>query len=88
MYEMFKQENRTASTGINASYSTYCDVLKSQNISFHNPKKDMCKIYETYRKGDANKQKELEELFLHHTKEKETVRLLKDKVKKKKLMTV
>ena len=40
MYEMFKQENRTASTGINASYST-CDVLKSQNISFHNPKKDV-----------------------------------------------
>ena len=42
----------------------------------------MCKICETYRKGDANKQKGLEELFLHHTKEKETVRLLKDKAKK------
>ncbi|KAK3884938.1 hypothetical protein Pcinc_010781 [Petrolisthes cinctipes] len=26
--------------GISASYTTYCDVLKSQNISFNNPKKD------------------------------------------------
>ena len=39
-------------------------------------------ICETYRKGDANNQKELDELFLHHTKEKEAVRLLKDKAKK------
>lgn len=37
MYDMFTQEK--ASKGLSASYTTYCNVLKTQNISFHNPKK-------------------------------------------------
>lgn len=80
MYDMFTHEN--ASKGISASYTSYCNVLKSQNISFHNPKKDMCKICQTYRKGDPQKKKELMETFLQHTKEKEAVRLKKDKAKR------
>ncbi|KAK3894703.1 hypothetical protein Pcinc_001549 [Petrolisthes cinctipes] len=39
MYEMFLAEC-CVPEGLSASYTTYCDVLKSQNISFHNPKKD------------------------------------------------
>lgn len=80
MYEMFTREN--ASKGISASYTTYCNVLNTQNISFHNPKKDMCKICENYKKGDPEKKKELQEIFLQHTKEKEAVRLKKDNAKR------
>ncbi|MPC76275.1 hypothetical protein E2C01_070683 [Portunus trituberculatus] len=39
MYEMFKENY--ASKGFVASYSTYCNILKPQNISFHDPRKDV-----------------------------------------------
>lgn len=79
MYEMFLKE--CESENISTSYTTYCTVLKSQNISLHNRKKDLCKICENYRKGDATKKEELEELFQKHQQEKEAVRKIKDKEK-------
>ena len=65
-----------------ASYTTYCEVLRGQNISFHNhPKKDLCKLCENYRKGNAKKKTELQDQFQEHIKEKEAVRRKKDGAK-------
>ena len=79
MHAMFVEEY--ASKNIVVSYSTYCEVLKTQNLSFHNPKKDLCKLCESYRKGDAEKKIELQSQFEEHTKEKEAVRKKKENAK-------
>ena len=42
MHDMFLEEH--APRGISESYTTYCEVIKTQIISFHNPKKDLCKL--------------------------------------------
>lgn len=78
MFKMFQKEH----PNIRASYSMYCDMLKSLNISFHNPKKDQCQLCENYRKGDTEKKIELEEKFQKHNMEKETVRRKKEEAKK------
>lgn len=57
--------------GISACYTTDCDVPKSQDISFNNPKKDQCKICENFRKGDSE---EFFCMYEEHNKEKEAVR--------------
>ncbi|KAK3891642.1 hypothetical protein Pcinc_004489 [Petrolisthes cinctipes] len=80
MYEMFLAECCVPEE-LSASYTTYCDVLKSQNISFHNPKKDQCKICENFRKGDSEKKKELMCMYEQHNKEKYAVRKIKEQAK-------
>ncbi|KAK3881690.1 hypothetical protein Pcinc_013882 [Petrolisthes cinctipes] len=80
MYEMFLAEC-CVPEGLSASYTTYCDVLKPQNISFHNPKKDQCKICENFRKGDSEKKKELMCMYEQHNKEKYAVRKIKEQAK-------
>ena len=79
MYEMFMEEY--SPKGISVSSGFYRAILKTQNLSFHNPKKDLCKICETYRTGDKEKKNELEELYQQHIKNKEAVRTIKDKAK-------
>lgn len=79
MRDMFVQEHKEQN--ITASYKTYCDVLKTQNLSFFHPKKDKCGLCETYRKGDADKKAEMQTKMDDHQRQKQAVRDKKKEAK-------
>lgn len=79
MYDLYIEEN--AENGKMCSYQTYRRIFRSLNLSFHHPKKDQCTLCMSYRKGDAEKKKELENSFCTHTAEKNAVRKIKEKCK-------
>ena len=46
-------------------------------MKFHHPKKDMCGLCDTYRRGNLEQKEKLEQAYTRHIQEKEKVRELK-----------
>lgn len=80
MYTMFLQE--WAPRKNPPSLTTYIDVFREKNLSFHRPKKDQCSLCVTYHQGNEETKERLRETFKTHVGEKEKVRELKDQCKK------
>lgn len=68
------------------SLETYRKIFKSQNLSFHHPKKDQCTLCISYRSGDEDTKQRLEERFQKHIAEKQKVREIKENCKKGRLL--
>lgn len=79
MYHLYKDEEARKESM--CSYQTYRRVFRFLNLSFHHPKKGQCILCMSFRLGDAEKKKALENAFSIHTAEKNAVRQKKEKVK-------
>ena len=53
------------------------------NLAFHVPKKDVCNICDSYRQGDEAKKASLLSTYETHILEKQTVRNIKDDIKRR-----
>lgn len=78
MYELYLLENNDQEA---ASLSTYTRVFKGMNLSFHNPKKDQCSLCLSYRNGDDEAKRNLEERYQRHLHEKKKIREIKEACK-------
>lgn len=77
MFYMFLEHLEKMGCKFKTSYYTYRRVFKTQNLSFHNPKKDQCSLCMTYNHGDEEVKSRLAEKYKKHVQEKIKVRELK-----------
>lgn len=62
-------------------FTTYRDVFKTTNLSFHRPKKDLCGICKTYFEGSADTKLAMKDSYDTHINSKNAVRTIKDTCK-------
>ena len=65
------------------SFTTYLNVFNRKNLSIHRLKKDQCSLCVNYHQRSEEVKRKLQEKFDTHVGEKEKVRGLKNKSKKK-----
>ncbi|CAH0553939.1 unnamed protein product [Brassicogethes aeneus] len=75
MYALYLEDSDLQTPG---SIITYRRVFKSQNLSFHSPKKDQCSLCATYRESSEEDKGKIQSVFNKHTEEKEKIRELKN----------
>ncbi|KAK6175725.1 hypothetical protein SNE40_014118 [Patella caerulea] len=78
MYEMYSKEHPS----IPVSFRYYWACLQKLKLKFSSPKKDLCGICEGYRQGTDQDKDNLLSEYENHIKEKTTVRVIKDQLKK------
>ena len=76
MHSMFVNEYN-----VKISYPIYLNVFNGLRLSFYHPKKDQCGLCFTYREGNDDKKRELEDTYQQHIAEKECVRTKKQQEK-------
>ena len=66
MHQMYSQEY----TDYPGSVALYRSVFKSMKLKFHSPKKDLCGICDSFRKGTAATKDRLQNEYHAHIREK------------------
>lgn len=79
MYSLFLEEIKENDEI--PSITTYRNIFRSKNLSFHRPKKDQCSLCITYKQGDEHTKLKLKDLYDKHNSEKTKVRELKNECK-------
>ncbi|KAG5872827.1 hypothetical protein JTB14_023907 [Gonioctena quinquepunctata] len=80
MYSLFLEEQNEVN-GEKPSITTYRNIFRSKNLSFHKPKKDQCSLCITFKDGDDNTKLKLKDIYDKHNAEKIKVRELKNECK-------
>ncbi|KAG5898989.1 hypothetical protein JTB14_004708 [Gonioctena quinquepunctata] len=63
-------EEQNEVNGEKPSITTYRNIFRSKNLSFHKPKKDQCSLCITFRNGDDNTKLKLKDIYDEHNAEK------------------
>ncbi|KAG5876383.1 hypothetical protein JTB14_022653 [Gonioctena quinquepunctata] len=80
MYSLFLEEQNKVN-GKKLSKTTYQNIFRSKNLSFHKPKKDQCSLCITFKDGDDNTKLKLKDIYDKHNAGKIKVRELKNECK-------